>query len=178
MPLRIDASDVARKGKVVLNTVKKLRPWMAESLNVGLTKGQTDGQARITARYNVGSAPIEIHPANAGSLKGEIQGSGGMKPVSEFGPSGGGWRQTVSVEIRRGNRKPITSSSRGPGVSGAFLLPDGRVMERRSADQYPISPVYTIGIPQMLRSHAVADPVRMLMLTTSNNEFKKRFKFV
>jgi hypothetical protein len=176
--LKFDARDFIRGAKKAAQLGRDFPKHTAASINKGLDKGKPDGAARVTAIYNVGECPITIHRASAGSLKGDLEASGGMKPATEFGPSSsGGQHQIVSVEIKRGSRRPIVKGSRGPGISGAFMLPDGRVMERRSESHYPINPVYTIGYPQMLGSKAVSNPVRDLMGRIAIEELRKRIKF-
>jgi hypothetical protein len=158
----IDASDMRRKMAKVIKFTQDFPKKTAASINKGLTEGKTFATKEITGIYNVGggSVNIVVHKASAGSLTGDIDGKGGHRHVSEFSPSVSG--KVVSATIIRGSSKAITSSSRGPGVSGAFMV-GGRVMERRQAERYPIFPVMTIGTPEMLGSHKVADPTQEYM---------------
>jgi len=133
---------------------------ISEAINRGLTAGQTYAVKRIRERYNATAAGLKggfrIRKASWTALGGELAARGPMLPVDIFSPSEKGGRQTrkgyiaksVSVMIIRGSRKVISPTSRGPGISGAFMA-KGKVKERRQESRYPIWPVETIGIPYM-----------------------------
>jgi hypothetical protein len=172
--ITIDAKEVIAALKKCQKLSKNLRKIVAEGINKGVDKGKPDAEGMIAARYNVGAPELGIKHASAGDLKGYLQGSGGMKHVSEFAPSSDG--QTVSVEIIRGNRRPIGPGSKGPGISGAFIVGGGRVMERRQPEKYPIFPVMTIGIPQMLYYKGISNPVRDGMTEVSTGHVVSKWK--
>lgn len=155
--IKIDAHELIPIANGLANLSKGMNKYVAASINAGLDEGKPMAEGLITGRYNIGGVSLDEKKASPGNLKGKISGSGGMLPVDQFSPSEEG--NIVSVEIKRGSRRPITAGSRGPGVSGAFMA-GGRVMERRQASKYPIFPVSTIGIPQMLGSKAVSNPTR------------------
>lgn len=169
--LKIDARAMIPVGNKLIALTKDIRKHVAASINVGLDQGKPMAEGLITGRYNVGSPNLEVKRASAGNLSGSLKGSGGMKPVSEFSPSVSG--KVVSVSILRGSRRPIVPGSRGPGVSGAFMV-GGRVMERRQPERYPIYPVMTIGIPQMLGSKAVSNPARDAMTKAMQDDLARR----
>lgn len=169
--LKIDAKALGITGTKLVKLEKDMRKHAAASLNKGLAEGKPMAEGLITGRYNVGAPKLGIEKASAGKLEGKLKAKGGMKHVDEFGPSSAG--NVVSVSILRGSRKAITPGSRGPGVSGAFIV-GGRTMERRQPDRYPIFPVMTIGYPQMLGSKAVSNPTRELMGKVASAEYKKR----
>jgi hypothetical protein len=168
--LKIDAKALGITGQKLVNLDKDMRKIVAKSINKGLTEGKPMAEGLITGRYNIGAPNLGIKRATAATLSGDLKGTGGMLPVSQFGPSTAG--KVVSVTILRGNRKAITPGSRGPGISGAFMV-GGRVMERRQPERYPIFPVMTIGIPQMLGSKAVSNPTREFMGKVSSSEYGK-----
>lgn len=168
--LKIDAKSLGITGQKLVNLNRDMRKIVAKSINKGLAEGKPMAEGLITGRYNIGEPNLGIKKANAATLTGGLTASGGMLPVSQFSPSTTG--NVVSVSILRGSRKAITPGSRGPGVSGAFMV-HGKVMERRQAERYPIFPVSTIGIPQMLKSKAVSNPTRELMGKVSTEEYNR-----
>lgn len=170
--LTIDARDLIRVGRQLAKLSHNMTKHVATSINKGLNEGKPMAQGLITGRYNIGTPDLGTKRASAGNLEGKLVGTGGMLPVSQFSPSESG--KVVSVEIIRGSRKAITPSSRGPGISGGFMA-RGRVMERRQDSKYPIFPVSTIGIPQMLGSKAVSNPARDYMTEITTNEVGRLF---
>lgn len=134
---------------------------ISEAINRGLLAGRTYAVKRIRERYNATAAGLkgglDIKKASWTAMGGALVAKGSMLPVSIFSPSVKGGRTTkkgyiaksISVMIIRGNRRVISPTSRGPGISGAFMIPSGKVMERRQQSRYPISQVETIGIPYM-----------------------------
>jgi hypothetical protein len=170
--LKIDASDLIKVGNQLAKVSRDMPKYTAASINKGIDQGKPMAEGLISGRYNIGTPSLATKHASAGNLEGSIVGSGGMLPVSQFSPSESG--KVVSVEIIKGSRKVISSSSRGPGISGAFMA-GGRVMERRQAEKYPIFPVSTIGIPQMLGSKAVSNPARDYMTDIATGEVGRLF---
>jgi hypothetical protein len=169
--LKIDAKALIPVGNKLIALTKNMNKHVAASINIGLNQGKPIAEGLITGRYNIGTPSLGIKRASAGNLSGALKGTGGMLPVSQFGPSQSG--KAVSVAILRGSRKVIGPGSRGPGVSGAFMV-GGRVMERRQPERYPIYPVMTIGIPQMLGSKAVSNPARDAMTKIMEADLSKR----
>ncbi len=165
MPVKfeIDAGDLKRAVEKLQKLDREMLPNIAKAVNKGIDVGKPHAEQMITGIYNIGSPNLGVKHATPGDLVGEVR-SGGSRslPVSQFDPSasGGPIGQVVSVHIIRGNRRAIVPSSRGPGISGAFMIGDGRVMERRQDSRFPIFPVSTIGIPSMLGSKKVSNPVR------------------
>jgi hypothetical protein len=139
-------------------------------MNKALDITNPEAAGMVSSIYNVGTPSLKVNKASAGNLTGSLQGSGGMLPVSQFSPSEEGNR-VVSVSIKRGSRKPIMPSGVG---RGAFMTGDGRVMERRQDSKYPIFPVSTIGIPQMLGSKAISNPIRDKLGEITMAEIVKR----
>lgn len=168
--LTIDTSDFLRVAEKFASVKKNINKWAAESINKGLDVGKPMAQTSISARYNVGTPALEVKKANSGNMQGSLKASGGMLPVSQFNPATTG--KAVSVSIIRGSRKVVGPMSRGPGVSGAFMV-GGRVMERRTSGRYPIAPVSTIGIPGMLASKAVGEPVQEKIAELTFDELKR-----
>ena len=52
-------------------------------------------------------------------------------------------------------------------IKGAFMLNDGRVMERRQPDRTPIFPVSTIGVPQMIKQIGIGKAVEQKISETT-----------
>jgi hypothetical protein len=153
--IKIDASQLRIEGRRIGKMVNEFPREITNAINKSLKVGKTEAQAKIQSIYNVKGVNLTIHP---GGMSGSIGASGGMLPVSSMSPQVNG--KTISVEIIRGSRKVIGISGKG---KGAFMTGDGRIMERRQPSQYPIFPVSTIGIPQMLGSKKVSEPVREKM---------------
>lgn len=168
--IKIDASDILKGQKIVANAIKNAPKVVAASMNKALEQTNPEAAGMVSSIYNIGTPSLKVNKASAGNLVGSIEGSGGMLPVSQFGPSEEG-NKIVSVSIKRGSRKPIMPSSVG---RGAFMTGDGRVMERRQDSQYPIFPVSTIGIPQMLGSKAISNPIREKIGQITIAEITKR----
>jgi hypothetical protein len=177
--LKIDYTDLQKGLKAIDKLSRYMRKHIADSMNDGFDKGKPDAESRITNRYNVSAPNLGIKKASPGKLEGEITASGGMKKVEEFSPviESPAPRQVVSVMIIRGRRKSILPSSRGPGVSGAFMPGSGGVLERRSATSEDASPVMTIGYGQMLYYHGISNPVRDLIAKEFNIGMSKRVKW-
>jgi hypothetical protein len=170
--LKIDARDFTKGRQKFAKMEKDIPKHVADSINKSLDVGKPQAEGAIASRYNVGNVSLKVNKASAGKLQGSLEGTGGMKRVEEFNPSMAYdpyGHQIVSVSIKAGSRNPILPSSRGLGF-GAFMTHDGRVMERRQDARYPIFPVMTIGIPQMLGSKAVSNPVRDTMGNTVTKE--------
>lgn len=157
--IHIDDSELRAMIQKLSNVSREMRTQVAKAINNGLKETKPFAEGLVSQTYNVPTPNLGIKYAGAGNMEGYLKASGGMKPVTEFQPMAVG--KSVSVEIIRGQRKSIVPGSRGPeSISGAFLLPDGRVMGRRQAERYPIFPVSTIGIPNMLGSKKVSNPAR------------------
>jgi hypothetical protein len=165
--ISIDTRDLQRAVKKLLKLEKDMRPNIAKAINKGLDVGKPQAETMISSIYNVPTPALGLEKANAGKLEGNIKGSGGMIPVSQFDPVAVG--RSVSVSIIRGTRHRIMSTNRGRG-GGAFFLPDGRVFARRGDSRYPIAPVMAIGIPRMLGSKKVSEPVRENMTNITMQE--------
>lgn len=163
--ITIDDSELRAMIAKLASVSREMRTKVAKAINEGLKEAKPFAEGLVSQTYNVATPNLGIKYAGAGNLEGYLKASGGMKPVTEFDPISNGAKigQVVSVSILRGSRKSILSSSRGPGVSGAFMIGDGRVMERRQSERFPIFPVSTIGIPQMLGSRKVSNPARDMM---------------
>lgn len=166
LTIKIDDRQFKAMAKKLMKLTTDAPKLIANSINQGLDEGMPFAASTISSIYNIGGVEgqLAVHKASAGSLKGDITGTGGMLPVSQFSPdvsvttgSRGRPAQTITVEIKRGSRKPIMPSAMG---RGAFMIGDGRIMERRQHERFPIYPVSTIGIPQMLGSKAVSIPVQ------------------
>lgn len=157
----IDDRDIRKMANKLAAMGRGMPRKVAAAINKGLEETKPIAEQLISSHYNVPTPSLTIEKASGGNLNGAIRASGGMQPVSDFSPtsSGGPIGQTVSVEIIRGQRKSILPTSRGAG-RGAFMIGDGRVMERRQDERFPIYPVSTIGIPQMFGSRKVSNPAR------------------
>jgi Prophage minor tail protein Z (GPZ) len=150
----------------------------ADAINRGLIAGRELASSKIYGTYNIGKGSakggLTMKKASWGNLSGSLEARGSMLPIQTFKPTvsrrrtgGGGGRrafgayqQRVTVAVLRGGKKLI-----GPkgGTSGAFQIPDGRIMERRQSSKYPIFPVSAIGIPHMLGALKVGDEVHQRM---------------
>lgn len=168
--ITIDTSDLMKQAARFAEVGKNINQSAAASINKGLTTGKPIAEVAISTRYNVNTPTLGIKKANAGNLMGYLKGSGGMLPLSKFNPSTSG--KMVSVSIIRGTRKVVGPMSKGPGVSGAFMV-GGRVMERRTSSRYPIAPVSTIGIPGMLGSQAISIPIQEQISKLASDELGK-----
>lgn len=168
--LIIDFSDFERAAARFASVEADINKSASASINAGLEAGKPMAEAAISARYNIETPSLTIEKANSGNMQGSLKASGGMLPVSQFSPASSG--KAVSVSIIRGSRKVVGPMSHGPGVSGAFMV-GGRVMERRSSSRYPIAPVSTIGVPGMLGSKEVSEPVQEQIAKLSSDELGK-----
>jgi len=132
----------------------------SRAINRGLVAGRKLATKLIRARYAIkaGEAKargFEIQKAKPSQLGGALRVKGTMLPISLFAPGLAkppkkGQRKVVQVMIVKGRRKVL---------EGAFT-PDGRrIFERRQPARYPIFPVFTIGVPQMLGSLKIAKEV-------------------
>src|SRR5215467_6295942 len=120
--ISIESPDFQRVGQELVGLSKNMNKYTANAINKGLTVGKPLAERMTTQTYNIGPPNLGMRKASPGDLDGWLDASGGMLPASQFDPSStGGQHQVVSVSILRGTRKPITSSSRGPGISGAFM---------------------------------------------------------
>lgn len=135
----------------------------ARAINDGVKAGRTLAVKMIRQRYNIKAADLKergmkMHKATGNNLSGALSATGPMLPVALFkakkkmkASSRGGRRyQYVTAAIIKGKAKLI---------KGAFMLDDGRVMERRQPDRTPIFPVSTIGVPQMIKQIAIGKAV-------------------
>lgn len=166
LQIKIDAAQLVMEGKKIGSLADKFPKEITASINKALVAGKKHATELIKTTYNVKSAPIKV---NKGGMVGSIESDGPMKSVKVMSPEPVG--KGVSVEIIRGSRKVVGVSGKG---MGAFRLPDGRIMERRQAARFPIYPVSTIGIPQMLGSHKVADPTQKEMEEVVLHELETR----
>jgi hypothetical protein len=158
-----------KEAEKALSSFPKAFPRAAtNAINRGLKSGQTLAARTINQNYNMGvgqaKGKIAIKKASYDKLAGALDCKGTMLPLHEFHPSvlmrrarvpgqrrgTGPYRQLVRVNIVRGPKKL---------VPGAFQIPDGRIMERRQQEKYPIYPVSGIGVTHMLGALRVGDPV-------------------
>lgn len=170
---KIDVSDFEKAAKLLDRLGMNGEKIVTQAIHNALDKAKPEAEAMISARYNVSDVSLTVEKRDMG---GDIVASGGMKPATEFSPqpSGGPVGQTVSVEIIRGQRKSILPGGRGPG-RGAFMIGDGRVMERRQDSRFPIYPVYTIGIPDMFYYKGISNPIRDKTAEYAMEEVSKKF---
>lgn len=139
----------------------------ADAINKGLIEGRKAAVTLITERYNVTArdSDFQLNKAHWSNLSGFMTARGHMLPVSKFNitvkNTAKGHRQVVSVTIIRGHKKII---------KGAFKLPDGRVMQRRTDTRFPIHPVMTIGIPQMVTHASIRDEVREVVSSETQKQ--------
>jgi hypothetical protein len=143
-----------------------------DAINKGLQVGKDTAIDAITHRYVMSDSKvkqgIKIERATLNDLKGNLDINGEMQRIDKFHPriryirgSRGPRRQLVSVTIIRGHTKV---------VKGAFKIPDGRIMERRQKDRFPIFPVSTIGIAHMAGHHSVAPVIQKAINSTINTQ--------
>ena len=150
------------------------------SINDALKAGSTMAAKLIKARYNLKAAQIkgffDVRKATNSNLHGVLEAKGPMLPLAEFGPSvklqkaGKPKRshQYVYATIIKGKRKLI---------KGAFQPPSGHFMERRQPERMPIFPVFTIGVPSMLRSHRILPQVEERMAEVSAKALQNHVNF-
>jgi Prophage minor tail protein Z (GPZ) len=155
MSLKVDIiPEGFKEAEKTLNGIANGFPRAAaEAINRGLVAGRKVATQLIRSRYNLTAAAakgaIVVKRASWGKIGGALEARGPMLPISIFKPTvrtrrvvrRGPRRQFVSVSIIKGNRKL---------VKGAFVIPGGKVMERRQAERFPIFPVSTIGLPFMM----------------------------
>lgn len=147
---------------------------MRDAINRGLQRGKDTAVEAITHRYVMSNTQvkqgIKVNRASMNDLKGNLDIKGEMQRIDKFHPkiryirgSRGPRRQLVSVTIIRGQTKV---------VRGAFKIPNGRIMERRQKDRFPIFPVSTIGIAHMAGHHQVAPVIQKAINSTINTQLK------
>jgi|SRR5271166_4957075 len=160
--LTVDTKSLEAGLKRLDGLVKNMPKHMASSVNAAMDIVKPEAAAAIESRYNISGVEgnLQVNKASAGNLaKGSIEGTGGMISAQEFSPQVEqvGKFQRVSIEVIRGKRRVIRP---GIGASrGGFRIPDGRIMERRQDERFPIHPVYRIGIPNMLWYHGISIPM-------------------
>jgi hypothetical protein len=168
-----------KEAEKALEGIKNGYPRAAKNaINVGLQKGKDTAVEAITHRYVMSNSKvkqgIKVEKASLNNLKGNLDINGEMQRIDQFRPkiryirgSRGPKRQLVSVTIIRGQTKV---------VKGAFKIPDGRVMERRQKDRFPIFPVSTIGIAHMAGHHEVAPKIQKAINSTISSQLNSNVK--
>ena len=125
------------------------------AINRGLVAGRKVAVMKIKERYAIKSGDLKergmkIKEATKANPDGTLEAKGPMLPVSLFSAksTGKGKNRVVKATILKGQRKIIR---------GAFQTRPGRIMERRQPDRYPIFPVWTIGVPYMVRHQKISE---------------------
>jgi Prophage minor tail protein Z (GPZ) len=165
-----------KEAEIALKGIKDGYPKAAaEAINRGLLAGRTAAAKNISARYAITSAAVKnnftTQNATWSKLEGHLVATGPMLPVGTFKVSvkkvkrggSGPARDVVSVTIIKGQKKVIR---------GAFMLPNGRVMERRQPERFPIFPVSTIGVSQMASQKTVSEETQKAMNETTQARLK------
>jgi hypothetical protein len=179
MPLivTVTSPDLVRVSRLLKDIADKKAPQKAisEAINRSLRAGRTAASVGVRARYTVSAdtvkSNIEEKRANWSNLTGSLAYKGPMLPIELFphtvrarrtvrrGPR----RMFVHATIIKGNRKQIT---------GAFTKGDGRVMERRQPERFPIFRVMTIGLPYMVRQTGIVDSIQSRMSEVYNSRLE------
>jgi hypothetical protein len=137
----------------------------ANAINVGLVAARKVAVQKIRQRYAIAASALKgegmkVKKASWAKIAGLLEAKGPMLPVALFSASarwrriGGRRIRVVSAKIIKGQRKII---------KGAFMPKAGKVMERRQPVRLPIFPVYTIGVPYMVRKQNIQKQVQVVM---------------
>jgi Prophage minor tail protein Z (GPZ) len=182
MPLAVDIkAEGFKEAEKALRNINGGYPTVASrAINRALGTGEKVIAQAVSARYNIKSGEVKKditqHKATKGDLYGELEIKGGMLPVSLFKPTGGqalkgggGKRRPIKVAVLRKAPKIIRS---------AFKMPDGRIMERRQPERFPVFVVSTVGVPFMAAQTGVSDKVEKEMARTAALRLKHETEFM
>lgn len=154
--ITVDSEEVCSGIESALDAIgKQAKAAVRRALRrtfVGVRKLVVD---EVRKEYNVKAGTVrQTMSLRISDLDAVIKSSGRVIPLRDFGarpasPSPGR-RTPVTVEVKKGQRKPVLPDSRRKGFVARMATGHVGVFRRRGDDQTPIDELYTLSVPQMI----------------------------